>query len=409
MSSPRLVVIGAGPKAVAIATKATVLRQLGLRTPEITVIEQDSVAARWRASGGSTNGKFRLGTPPEKDLGFPYRSHHEWGADVDRLMLAHGWTNHLIESGRYQRWVDAGRSRPRHEDWADYLSWAARRVGLEPVVARVTSIELTDSGWDVEYAPPDGPRSRVSADGVVVTGVGRRGGLPDSDRYTDTFGFWRSATRGVVPQGKRAIVIGAGEASADVACALGGTFGYDVTVIAPRATLFSRGESAFENSYFSRPTEWRDLSESDRRAFIARCDRGVFSPAALDTLASYDSVSFVPGRVRSVKDGSESVAVSVDYDGRTEIVEADLVVEAAGSDAMWWTGLLGPGSKAALRRALGGPVVQQAVERSIGPALQVDGLTLHLPCLSGVAQGPGFPGLSCLGLLSDRILTPYVS
>jgi mycobactin lysine-N-oxygenase len=33
---------------------------------------------------------------------------------------------------------------------------------------------------------------------------------------------------------------------------------------------------------------------------------------------------------------------------------------------------------------------------------------LHLPILSALAQGPGFPNLSCLGLLSERILTPYI-
>ena len=33
---------------------------------------------------------------------------------------------------------------------------------------------------------------------------------------------------------------------------------------------------------------------------------------------------------------------------------------------------------------------------------------LHLPVVAGLAQGPGFPNLSCLGLLADRILTPYM-
>jgi mycobactin lysine-N-oxygenase len=414
MNFTRLVVVGAGPKAVAITAKAKVLKELHLRTPEIIVIEQDSVASRWRASGGYTNGRQRLGTPPEKDLGFPYRSRKVWGIDkdVDGLMLAYGWTSYLIESGKFHLWVDAGRPRPRHEEWADYLSWAAHQLGLVPLAGRVSSIELTGSGWSVEVEPRDGGRRhRVLADGVVVTGAGRRAGLApsDSERYTDTFGFWHAAARGAVPEGKRAIVIGAGEAAADVACALGGTFGFSVTIIAPRAALFSRGESAFENNYFSRPKDWHNLSEPDRREFISRCDRGVFSPAALDALASCGNISFMPGRGNALKDSSESVAVSAVYDGHTEIAEADFVVEAAGSDAMWWTGLLGPQSRAALRRCLGEPVVQAAVERAIGPALEVDGLTprLHLPGLSGIAQGPGFPGLSCLGLLSDRILAPY--
>jgi mycobactin lysine-N-oxygenase len=413
VNSTKLIVVGAGPKAMAIAAKARVLKQLHLHTPEIIVIEEDSIAARWRASGGYTDGKRRLGTPPEKDLGFPYRSRKIWGTDkdVDGLMLAYGWINYLIESGKFHLWVDAGRPRPRHEEWADYLSWAAHQVGLVPLAGRVSSIDLMGSGWAVEVEPHDGPRHRVSADGVVITGMGRRAGLAssDSERYTDTCGFWHAAARGAVPKGKRAIVIGAGEASADVACALGGTFGYSVTIIAPRATLFSRGESAYENSYFSGPNDWRTLSESDRREFISRCDRGVFSPAALEALASLDNISCIPGRVHAVKDGSESVAVSVAYDGRTEIVEADFAVEASGSDPMWWTALLGPASRAALRRCLGEPLLQAAVERAIGPTLEVDGLMprLHLPSLSGVAQGPGFPGLSCLGLLSDRILAPY--
>ena len=42
--------------------------------------------------------------------------------------------------------------------------------------------------------------------------------------------------------------------------------------------------------------------------------------------------------------------------------------------------------------------------------LSVAGLRppLHLPLAAGLAQGPGFPNLSCLGLLSDRILRTYV-
>jgi mycobactin lysine-N-oxygenase len=42
--------------------------------------------------------------------------------------------------------------------------------------------------------------------------------------------------------------------------------------------------------------------------------------------------------------------------------------------------------------------------------LSVAGLSppLHLPVLAGLAQGPGFPNLSCLGLLSDRILRRYI-
>ena len=33
------------------------------------------VNANWQAEGGWTDGQHRLGTSPEKDVGFPYRSY----------------------------------------------------------------------------------------------------------------------------------------------------------------------------------------------------------------------------------------------------------------------------------------------------------------------------------------------
>ncbi|CNJ89598.1 lysine-N-oxygenase MbtG [Mycobacterium tuberculosis] len=48
----------------------------------------------------------------------------------------------------------------------------------------------------------------------------------------------------------------------------------------------------------------------------------------------------------------------------------------------------------------------ERLEDSIGHDLAVTGVLpkLVLPNLSGVNEGPGFPNLSCLGLLSDRVL-----
>jgi hypothetical protein len=55
--------------------------------------------------------------------------------------------------------------------------------------------------------------------------------------------------------------------------------------------------------------------------------------------------------------------------------------------------------------------VVTSLGRRIEPDLSVAGLNppLHLPVVAGLAQGPGFPNLSCLGLLSDRILRRYVT
>ena len=91
-------------------------------------------------------------------------------------------------------------------------------------------------------------------------------------------------------------------------------------------------------------------------------------------------------------------------------VAYDAVVVAIGFDGRWFETLLGwkkrvaryfPGTR------LGGADLEQVIDVD----LSVAGLAppLHLPVMAGLAQGPGFPNLSCLGLLSDRILRRYVT
>ena len=84
-----------------------------------------------------------------------------------------------------------------------------------------------------------------------------------------------------------------------------------------------------------------------------------------------------------------------------------LVVVAIGFRARWFEGLLGGEA----RRRLEGALAGAELERRIEIDLSVAGLSpaLHLPLVAGLAQGPGFPNLSCLGLLSDRILRRYVA
>jgi mycobactin lysine-N-oxygenase len=59
-----------------------------------------------------------------------------------------------------------------------------------------------------------------------------------------------------------------------------------------------------------------------------------------------------------------------------------------------------------LELGLGGPLSGEALQEAIGDDLAVDDVApkLFLPGLAGLTQGPGFPNLSCLGLLSDRVL-----
>jgi mycobactin lysine-N-oxygenase len=68
--------------------------------------------------------------------------------------------------------------------------------------------------------------------------------------------------------------------------------------------------------------------------------------------------------------------------------------------------LLGQDALDLIELGLGGPLTADAVQEAIGHDLAVVGVApkLFLPGLSALTQGPGFPNLSCLGLLSDRVL-----
>ena len=63
-----------------------------------------------------------------------------------------------------------------------------------------------------------------------------------------------------------------------------------------------------------------------------------------------------------------------------------------------------------LQNTFGASLTTADVEKRIGEDLAIEGLTprLHFPMLAGMRQGPGFANLSCLGRLSDRILSSYV-
>ncbi|BCI87004.1 hypothetical protein NIIDMKKI_22100 [Mycobacterium kansasii] len=90
----------------------------------------------------------------------------------------------------------------------------------------------------------------------------------------------------------------------------------------------------------------------------------------------------------------------------TTVHDFDLVVDGSGADPLWFLPLLDQDAVDMLELELGGPLTSDRLEESIGHDLAVQGLhpKLFLPNLSGFNAGPGFPNLSCLGLLADRVL-----
>lgn len=405
-----LVVVGAGPKALAVAAKARVLRQLGIPAPRVIVIEKHAVGGNWLPTGGWTDGQHRLGTSPEKDLGFPYRSTLVRGHNqaINEAMMAYGWAAFLVEQGTYSEWVDRGRPNPHHHVWAKYLQWAARKCDLDLVLGTVREVAAGNGGWVVTATDAEGVSTRIEANGLMITGPGRSTkALAGHPRVLSIAQFWDLACRRELPVSSRVAVIGGGETAGSALDELLRHGMLSISVISPMATIYTRGESFFENSLFSDPIKWAGLSFDERRDVIRRTDRGVFSVRVQESLLGDSRVHHLQGRAVRVADHRDGVALTLRNEMRPDQVQTfDLVVDATGGRPLWFLDLLDREAAEMLELAVGGRLTQDRIETAIGYDLAVAGMDakLFLPNLAGVAQGPGFPNLSCLGELSDRVL-----
>jgi len=404
---PTLAVVGAGPKGIAIAAKAHALEAAGLRAPRVVLIEPGAVAGNWSGGQGYTNGLLPLGTAPEKDVGFPYAD--SWGPAspaVTAAMADYTWQRHLITRGAYADWVDRGRMQPTHRQWSWYLQEVAEKARAEVIAAEVVGLEADGGRWRLAVRPGDA----IWADGVVITGAGppiRVAGQPEwHPRVLDGRSFWLHEPKAQVA--KNACVIGSGETAASVVIRLVSKLPKQsqVDVVTSHGVLYSRGESYEENRLYSDPGDWPALAEAHRREFLVRTDRGVFSQQAEAILNTSRGFRALPGKAVAIKADQQQVVVTIEYGDEREHVAYDLVVVAIGFQAHWFEGLLGEQARRRLAAALAG----DELERRIEVDLSVADLSppLHLPAVAGLAQGPGFPNLSCLGLLSDRILRRYI-
>lgn len=410
---------------MAIAAKNAVLAELGFRVPEIHVIERKEIGANWTGNSGFTNGRLALGTSPEKDVGFPYAS-NTWGegmdARVNRRMKDFSWASYLVDRGEYSDWVDKNRPAPEHREWASYLQWVYARVGERVFChgGEVSGLSLVDNRWNVQFRTRAGEVKEVVGDGLVVTGPGKiklEDSLPVHDRLLTVESFWKQYRMFQDAADKRVAIVGSGENAAAIALALTQT-GHEtlqIEVLSPNGMTFSRGESFRENRVYSNADvgHWNQLTVADRKQFIYRTDRGVFSQHAQRALDHADNVNVVPGRMAGVVARSNGkLGLVREYDRKRLESDYDFIVVATGADQLaFLRGLLDAKSERELCSRVGiEGLEQERIEGNIDESLALANLNprLHLPMLSGVAQGPGFANLSCLGRLSDRILRPYV-
>ncbi len=404
-----LAVLGAGAKAVAVAAKASVLKTMGVDAPVVIAVERTGVAANWQASGGWTDGAQRLGTSPEKDVGFPYRSSlvPRRNAELDERITRYSWQAYLIATGQFTAWIDRGRPAPTHRRWSQYLRWVAEQTDMKVVHGDVDRIFLDGDRWALHTH-----ETTLVADALMITGPGQaeRSLLPGNPRVLSIAQFWHRAAAHDRICAERVAMIGGGETAAAM---LGELFRHrisTVTVISPQVTLFTRGESFFENSLFSDPTDWTALTLAERRDALARTDRGVFSSSVQDVLLADDRIRHLLGRVAHAVGRDEQIRLTLSTARGSENLETvhgfDLVIDGSGFDPLWFTTLFSQDALDLLEIGLGGALSAERLQEAIGHDLAVCDVTpkLFVPNLAGLTQGPGFPNLSCLGLLSDRVL-----
>ncbi len=414
----QLVVLGAGPKGIAISTKAFALRKRGIQVPEVVLIDKSEVAANWTGKYGLTHGRSLLCTPPDKDLGFPYCS--AFGREVDHIMQEFSWQRYKIDQGTYREWIDRGRYHPTHLEWARYLQWAGNKAGAKVVNGEITdnSIERGENIWTIKYRSCNPLLSDnvepLNACGIVVTGPGGPISLrnqADHFRITNSQTFWHASSLSRLKRLRagRVAVIGSGETAATVVLELSRILQTDIQInlIHPRPQLPTRSQSGYENIHYSDPSEYIKWPEAMRLEFLKATDRGVVSPTSIAQLNRTDNVIPTPGRAVAAKIVGGKVRISLELNGeQLPCQDYDHVVIAIGFNPLTFLSFFGQGVFS-IRGRKDQRVLK--ISRKIGSDLSMDGIMpkVHLPMLANIKHGPGFPNLSCLSLLSDRILSSY--
>jgi mycobactin lysine-N-oxygenase len=421
-----LLIVGAGAKAAGISTKVHVLNTLGLTRLSLKIVESTEVAASWKGRNGMTSGEEPLAVTPIKDVGFPYQSHVEFGEAgeaIDAALAAFTWQQYMISERRYARWVDAGSPPVRHRNYGEYLSWVLSRAteGVSHVRGRVTQISLDEARerWVVEVSEPDGA-SRHTCAALVLTGPGIHRSFPHEPAVASRV-FHCDSKRDEfarIPEDRvcDVAIVGGGESALSATMFLRGLRpNCRFTIYTPMLPM-SRGESFLENRVFSNPdvVEWASLDQQTRRDFVKHSDRGVFDPPSLAAIAYDDRCRFVTGRVTDVGSAADGERVRLEYESPEGAVsrEHEYVANCTGFDLLaQLRGMFPSEVRAEIERRVG-PLWDQpaGTEVPIGRHLELVGMhpRLQIPGLAGLSQGPGFANLGALGLLSNRVLQPFL-
>ncbi|MBA3865782.1 MAG: SidA/IucD/PvdA family monooxygenase [Solirubrobacterales bacterium] len=420
-----LLIVGAGAKATAIATKVHAVNRLGLGPISLKIVEGVEPAASWLGRNGMTSGEEPLAVTPIKDVGFPYQSFREFGEAgeaLDQAAMSFSWQQYMIGRRAYARWIDAGSPSVRHRDYGEYLTWVLSRAteGVELVHGRVTEVSLDEQRrWQVEVAAPEGPAQHLGG-ALVLTGPGIHRSFPHEPSVAEWVFHCDSKREEFarLPENRvcDVAVVGGGESALSCVMFLRGLRPRArFTIYTPLLPL-SRGESFLENRVFSNPdeVEWSSLDRTTRSDFVKHSDRGVFDPPSLGAIAYDERCDFVTGRVTDVgSDGGGGVRLEYESPaGGGGGAEHEYVVNCTGFDLLAQLRELFPAALREEIESLVGALWERprGVEVPIGRHLELAGMEprLQIPGLAGLSQGPGFANLGALGLLANRVLAPLL-
>jgi mycobactin lysine-N-oxygenase len=425
-----LLIVGAGAKAAAIAAKVHVVNRLGLGRLAVTIVEKTEPAASWLGRNGMTSGEEPLAIPPIKDVGFPYQSHKQFGAEagdaIDAALLQFSWQRYATARGEYGGWVNSGSPSVRHRDYGAYLRWVLSHAteGVRIHRGRVEAVTIEDDPerWAIDVAErddPDDPERHVGG-ALVLTGPGVHRALPHepavASRLFHCDSHRSEFARVPADEEARIAILGGGESALSALIFLRGFRPLArITVFTPTLPM-SRGESFLENRVFADPDDvvWERLDQQTRRDFVKHADRGVFDAGNIASLAGDSHSSFLLGRALHAGSAAEGDAVTLEYESPDGVVAAefDYLVNCTGFDLLaQLRGLFADEVRAVVEREAGQVWdTPPGTEVPIGRALELRGLSprLHIPGLGALSQGPGFANLGCLGLTANRVLAPLL-
>ena len=437
-----LAIVGAGPKAAAIAAKAAALSSVGLANIRVCVIEAKCVAANWDGKNGFTNGSMYLGTNPEKDCGFPYDckifENPTLNEQVNEAMLAYSWQAFNVDRRTYSEWIDRGRPAPTHQQFAAYLKWVFERskpLVVNATVHRILPTNRSSARLLIEaHSPLTGFRTEkdvlktrdnslrgitdllaLPVDGVVLSGPGSPYLIQGVERFNTPFvlngeNYWQHEREFDGLRDEVIGVFGGGETAATVLLSLieHTHSSCRLELISASGLIYTRGEGFHENQIYSDPEKWQEIDEIRRPDVIRRTDRGVFSVHARERIDQCDRIQVLKGYVDSVKRREDRIAADIRFNGPSGQCLTtrfyDRVIIARGFDPWSLPMRLLPNH---LGEMTNRKELQAGIDRNLRLPIEAE-MNVHVPALAGLAQGPGFMNLSCLGTLADRILELYV-